>query len=298
MRTGYRLGRCVLRPPDRRAPRYRGAVRRRWLAVATILLATGACSGGESPRSAAPTPTTAAGPSTTTVRRSQPYWTTVADLSGTGAATARPFTVDPVALQWRLTFHCSPGTTFSATGTIGTPAQSLRRPLATNAPCGGPDAEGQAFSGEIGTVTITVNATGAWDAKVEQQVDRPLVEPLPASLATARVVATGQFTKFDREGEGTVRVYRLADGSQAIRLEDFYTSINPDLGLMLSSRATFTTSAELQNAPSTEIALLKATLGSMTYAVPAGVDATTYKTVVIWSERAKSAFTVAALKIS
>lgn len=229
----------------------------------------------------------------TTTRRSQPYWATVADLSGTGGATAKPFTIEPTALQWRMTFHCQTGM-FSATGaTAG--GEALRRPLAANARCG-PSAEGSAFSGELGTIAVTVVATGPWDAKIEQQVDGPLVEPVTAALAAGQVVATGQFAPLDREGEGTVRIYRLADGSQVVRLENFYTSINPDLGLMLSSLPSPRTSAELPAAPGVEIALLKATLGSMNYAVPAGVDATTYKSVAIWSERAKSAFTVASLR--
>ncbi len=260
------------------------------LVIAALTL-TAACGGSSESKSAAPT---SGAPSTappTTARRSQPYWAAVVDLSGSGATTAKPFTIDPVALQWRMTFHCQTGT-FSATGVRGT--EPLRRPLAANAPCG-PQAEGSAFSGELGTITVSVTATGPWDAKVEQQVDGPLVEPVTPALASAQVVAVGQFTKLDREGEGTVKVYRLPNGRQAVRLESFYTSINPDLGLMLSSLAAPKTSAELQAAPSTEIALLKATYGSMNYEVPPDVDATTYQSVAIWSERAKSAFTVAVL---
>ncbi len=264
------------------------------LAVAAVAACGGdGGGGGGGPQGSSPAPPTngPSGPGGGAVRRSQPYWTTVVELRGTGPATAAPFTLDPAALQWRMTFRCEAGA-FSAAGAKG--AEPLRRALATNARCG--DGEGQAYSGEIGTITLTIAAGGPWDATIEQQVDGPLVEPLPAALASAQVVATGEFTGFDREGEGAVRVYRLADGSQAVRLENFYTSLNPDLGLLFTSLASFRTSAEVGDAPSVEVALLKATLGSMSFAVPAGVDVTTYPAVVIWSERARSAFAYAPLR--
>lgn len=260
------------------------------LSVVALVACGGGSDGGGDGRAG---PAVDAGPpSSPPARRSAPYWVPLTQLSGTGTTTAPPFTVAPPALQWRLVFRCRTGV-FSATATKAT-GEALRRPLATNAPCG--DQEGEAFSGELGTVTVTVTTPGAWEATVEQQVDTPLVEPLTPALSAAQVVATATLSKVDGEGEGTARLLRLADGSHAVRLENFYTSPNTDLELVLSAAPSPKASADVLGAPYVSVSYLKATLGSMNYPVPAEVDVTQFQSLVIWSELTRVAHAAGVLR--
>ena len=48
-------------------------------------------------------------------------------------------------------------------------------------------------------------------------------------------MATGTFYRIDQFGDGTVTIYRLANGSYALRLENFYVTPNTDLEVQLNS---------------------------------------------------------------
>jgi len=235
---------------------------------------------------AAPTTKAAAG-----VRRSEPYWVAVADLNGTGPTTTKQFSIDGNALQWRVTYHCQTAP-FNAVAVKGT-GEALKRPVADAAACG---AEGKGYAAEKGTFTVKVTTGGAWDMKVEQQVDTALVEPVAPVMGTAPVLLSANVYGVDRQGEGTAKVYKLADGSQVIRLEDFFVTVNSDLELRLSPLPNPKTTDEIAAAPFVTVAPLKATLGSMNYPVPANVDLSGYKSIVIWCEITRNAYAAAALQ--
>ncbi len=222
------------------------------------------------------------------VLRSQPWWQAVDTLEGVGSATTAAVPIDEGAIQWRVRWTCDSGQL-----TVRVPGRP--KPLVDGA-CPGPDI---AYTTRPGKTALRVEAEGSWRLEVEQQVDVPLVEPpLPAMTAPGtRPVATGSFYRIDQTGDGTVTIYRLADGNFALRLDDFYVTPNVDLEIRFSSLDAPRTTAEYMGAPvSPKIAPLDVTTGAMNFAVPPGVDPTAYRSVVIWCPLIDSAYAAATLE--
>jgi hypothetical protein len=273
--------------------------------AALALVATG-CGGGGSDNAgsqtvntrASGTPTTGAGvnfdtppPSVPGTRKSQPYWVPVTTVEGSGNTTSKPFTIDAGALQWRVSWHCetAPFTIVS----VDSAGQEARRKVADALTC---PKDGEGFAAEKGAQTLKVTTTGAWKATVEQQVEVPLIEPAPAGLASAKVLGTAKIHNVDRDGEGTAKIYELADGSRLIRLEDFFVSLNSDLELRLSELPDPRTTDQAANAPFKVVAPLKATVGTMNYQVPKDIDVTKYASIVIWCEITRNAYAAATIQ--
>ena len=279
--------------------------RTRFATLVLLALVVGACGGGDSddgqsaPVATRPsqTPTSGAGVNFDTppssapgTRKSQPYWTPLSTFQGTGNTTSGSFTVDPGAIQWRVSWHCesAPFTVVS----VNAQGQESRRKIADALSC---PTDGEGFSAEKGAQTLKVTTSGPWRLVVEQQVDVPLVEPAPATLASARVLGTAQVYDVDREGEGTAKIYELPNGTRMIRLEDFFVSINSDLELRLSELPAPKTTDEVTKAPFKVVAPLKATVGNMNYEVPPDIDVSRYKSIVIWCEITRNAYAAAAI---
>lgn len=230
---------------------------------------------------------TAAAPPVRTVLRSQPWWQRVATLEGNGVMTARPFSVDSDAIQWRVRSTCR-------TGQLIARVPGVRRP-ALEAAC---SAAATGYGTRTGNVSLEVTADGPWQLQVDQQVDVPLVEPpLPEMTAPGAVkVASGSVYRVDQVGMGTATVYRLPDGSYALRLEDFFVTANTDLELQFSPLEAPRTTEEVTPGRSATIAALDVTAGAMNFRVPAPIDPTSYKSLVIWCERTRNAYAAASLK--
>jgi hypothetical protein len=221
-----------------------------------------------------------------TVLRSEPWWQGITTLQGTGSMPTQSFTVDGGAIQWRVKWTCQSG------HLVVQPAGSSR-PI-VSAQCPGNDA---GYGTQKGPVTLQVTADGPWQLQIEQQVDVPLDEPpLPAmTSAGAEKLATGSFYRIDQFGDGTVTIYRLPSGSYALRLEGFYVTPNTDLEVQLNSLPAPRTTDEVAHATSKSVASLDVTAGSMNFTVPAGVNPTQYRSVVIWCDRLYSAYAAATL---
>ncbi len=215
--------------------------------------------------------------------RAAPRWAPVKVIRGQGPG-VNPVEIASDAVQWRVRWRCAEGSfTVTAQG----------KPLGRGA-CPKP---GTADGTGRGRITLRVAAPGAWEMTVEQQVTTPLVEPpLPAlSAAGTRVVARGRFKELERRGKGRVTLYRLASGRSVLRIEGFSTTANTDLAVWLSpARAPQTTRAILA-AGHVKIANLKATVGDQNYLVPRGVKLGNARSVVIWCEPIRIAYTAAAL---
>lgn len=222
--------------------------------------------------------------------RSQPWWQELGTLSGQGATTTEPFTIDRHALQWRVRWRCE-----SAPLSVVPVAEGGQeiRPIAASGAC----PEGTGFSVRTGRFALRISTAGPWEVTVEQQVDVPMVEPpLPAMASPeARVLATGAMYDVDRVGKGTVRIHALPDGSKVLRLEDFFVSINSDLEIWLSELPHPRSTPEAAGAPHLQVSFLKATAGAMNYALPDDVDVGRYRSIVIWCELTRNAYAAAAL---
>jgi len=228
-------------------------------------------------------------PATTPERtrlRSQPWWQEVTVLEGAGPTTAAPFTIVDSAIQWRVKGTCQ-------SGRLVVQAPQRPKPLIDAACEGG----ASGFATKTGEVTMKVTADGPWKLQVEQQVEVPLVEPpLPTMMAPgAAAVSKGSFYKIDRSATGTATIYRLADGSHAIRLDDFFVSPNSELEVRLSTLKAPQNNKEYLAAPSELITKLDVTTGSLNFAIPPNINPADYGSVVIWCQAVESAYGAATL---
>ncbi|HEX2064837.1 MAG TPA: DM13 domain-containing protein [Acidimicrobiales bacterium] len=220
-----------------------------------------------------------------TVVRSQPWWQRVATVEDAGAK-SHPVTIADGAVQWRVGWSCQ-------TGQLSVTVPGRPRPV-VDARCPG---HGTGYSTRTGHFALDVRAGGPYRLDIEQQLDVPLVEPpLPAMAApgTAKV-ATGSLYGMDQTGYGTATFYRLADGSHALRLDEFFVTANVDLELTLSPLEAPKTTKEFMDAPFVFVAPLDITAGSMNFAVPADVDPTRYRSLVVWCPLIDRAYAAATL---
>ena len=224
-------------------------------------------------------------------QKSQPYWVPITSFTGTGNTTTKSFTVDNGALQWRVSWHCD-AAPFTVVAVNAAGVASTRK-LADALSC---PTDSQGFSADKGAQTLKVTTSGAWKIDVDQQVDTPLVEPVPASLTSAKVIGTATLYNVDKTGTGTAKIYQLPDGSKMIRLENFFVTINSDLEIRLSELAAPKSTDEVEKAPFKVVAPLKATVGSMNYDVPKDIDVSKYKSIVIWCEITRNAYAAASIK--
>lgn len=236
---------------------------------------------------------TAAAGEQVTLRRSSPYWREVTRFAGSGPATTPPFSVDRRALQWRARWRCERGAFTLQPLRLGGDASG--RPLARAGAC--PE-RGDGLSVAQGDFRLRVEAQDRWQVAVEQQVDVPLVEPAPPALASprARRVAEGRFYGIDEQGEGTVAVSRLPDGSAMVSLEDFYVTPNVDLELRLSTLERPRSTRQVVEAPFEDVRLLTATAGTMHFRVPRSALDAGVRSIVIWCEATRNAYAAASLR--
>lgn len=218
--------------------------------------------------------------------RSQPWWQAVTTLEGSGSATPAPFSIVDNAVQWRVRWSCD-------SGQIRVQVAGRPKPLVDGACPNGKDA----FMTQSGLQKLQITASGPWKLQVEQQVDVPLIEPpLPEMTAPgAAVVSSGSLYRIDQSASGTATIYRLPDGSHALRLEDFFVSPNVDLEVRLSVLPEPKSSDEYAAQPSELISFLDVTTGALNFRIPATIDPVRYGSLVIWCQPVHSAYGAARL---
>lgn len=220
-------------------------------------------------------------------QRAAARWETVATFSGTGPAETPEVAILPDAIQWRVRYSCeSPMLRIESI-----PPPRRPGPLVDTA-C---PREGEAFSIRAVPTRLRIGASGPWRAIVDQQVETPLAEPLPPGAVSASVAAQGSFYPLEKSGKGTARLYQLPDGRRILRLDDFEVSQNTDLFVWLSEAAEPTTTAEVVSAPKADIGNLKSTVGNQNYEVPADLPTDRIRSVVIWCEPVRVAYSAASL---
>jgi hypothetical protein len=108
-------------------------------------------------------------------------------------------------------------------------------------------------------------------AAAERQATTTTVAAAPARISE------GTLRGIDHRASGTAAVYRLADGTAFVRLEDIDVQNGPDYVLYLVQ-------GNDRRAPGAGVALgaLKGNQGTQNYAVPAGIDLAAPHTVLIW----------------
>lgn len=216
---------------------------------------------------------------------SEPWWQSVATL--TEVTPTATFSIGAQALQWRVSWSCQQGHL-----TVHPSAPSS--PSLVDSACPG---AGVKYEVATGRQMITVVDSGPWKLKVEQEVDAPLEQPSLAAMTApgARIAMSGLLYGIDQQGQGRVAIYRLADGTYALRLSNFYVTPNSDLEIRLSPLRAPHTTGDYTSNPSVHVAALPITAGSMNFAMPTGLNPTLYGSVVIWCQRLLSAYAGASL---
>ena len=219
--------------------------------------------------------------------RAAPRWEPVKTLRGSGDTIAE-VDIAAEAIQWRVRWRCEKGR-FSV---------ALRPPpkgeVGGSGRCPGKRTVELFGSGRV---KLDVRASSRWRMVIEQQVDTPLREPpLPAMRASgATVLARGRFYPLERRGRGAALLYRLPDGRTALRLDGFRTSANTDLFVWLSRDPRPKSTVAALRAPHEVIGPLRSTLGDLNYVLPKGTDVDGARSVVIWCEPVRIAYTAASL---
>ena len=97
------------------------------------------------------------------------------------------------------------------------------------------------------------------------------------------VLLMGSFIDIDpiHGAEGSATIYELPDGDRVLRFEDFRSKNGPDLHVYLSTEAPTSTFAGL-GADEIHLGALKGNVGNQNYDVPAEVDLSQYRSVVIY----------------
>lgn len=216
--------------------------------------------------------------------RAAPRWEEVLTLAGEGSTTEE-FPIAEGALQWRARWTCE-------SGSLDLELDVADEPL-LEADCPG---EGEAFAIETGYVELAIEGTGPWEVTVEQQVDTAHEEPPLAGMEDAEVLAEGEFFGVERRGEGTATLYRLPDGSLALRFTDFQTVASPDLFVWVSEAEDPSTSKRIFEAPHVNVGAITSTIGDQNYALPEAVDPDQVRSVVIWCAPLQIGYAAAVLE--
>lgn len=146
--------------------------------------------------------------------------------------------------------------------------------------------------------TVRTVSEAAPPGVAAQPVTAPSSSPgAPARSAPtggAEVLATGEFRSFEHDTSGQVRLVRLADGGQSLRIEHLDTSDGPDVRVWLSVQPV-DRADRAGDATWLELGPLRGNRGALTYPLPAGTDAGRFGSVVLWCKRFSVAFGAAPL---
>ena len=153
--------------------------------------------------------------------------------------------------------------------------------------------------------TEEVNSLMVSMAKVDQP---PMADAMPQDIAASsteavdaaggpQIIASGSFRDADsfHQGSGAATIYRNADGSSLLRLEDFRVTNGPDLHVLLSPAAAPASRDELQAAGYVGLGKLKGNIGNQNYEIQANIDPNAQGSVIIYCMPFHVIFSVAPL---
>lgn len=109
-------------------------------------------------------------------------------------------------------------------------------------------------------------------------------------------LARGEFAGFTgKHGTGTARLLAMDDGTHLVRFEELDTSNGPDLRVYLSAAPADGDEAAHDD-DFVDLGVLTANRGDQNYPVPADVDVTRFRSVVVWCRRFSVGFAAAPLE--
>ena len=129
----------------------------------------------------------------------------------------------------------------------------------------------------------------------DQVAPRAEQEMPPEMPAEPKALLRGSFIDIDpiHGAVGSATIYELPDGARLLRFEDFRSKNGPDLHVYLSTAAPTSTFAGLGDAEA-HLGALKGNVGNQNYDIPADIDLSQYRSVVIYCRPFKVVFSTAA----
>ena len=134
-------------------------------------------------------------------------------------------------------------------------------------------------------------------AMMEEAIGQSEMAMQPAAEIEIQALGTGNFKDADafHRGSGTATIYRTPDGSEVLRLEDLDVTNGPALHVVLSTHPDPERSAQVKQEGYVDLGDLKGNRGNQNYPIPAGVDTSVHKSVVIYCYPFAVVFSVATL---
>ena len=135
-------------------------------------------------------------------------------------------------------------------------------------------------------------------AMMEEAIEQSEMMAQPAASNQVEALAMGSFKDADafHRGSGTATIYRTPDGSEVLRLEDLNVTNGPALHVVLSTHPDPERSQQVKQEGFVDLGDLKGNRGNQNYPIPAGVDTSIHKSVVIYCYPFAVVFSVATLE--
>ena len=135
-------------------------------------------------------------------------------------------------------------------------------------------------------------------AMMEEAVEQSEMAMQPAEANEVQAIGKGSFKDADafHRGSGTATIYRTPDGSEVLRLEDLEVTNGPALHVVLSTHPDPERSEQVKQEGYVDLGDLKGNRGNQNYPIPAGVDTSVHKSVVIYCYPFAVVFSVATLE--
>ena len=133
--------------------------------------------------------------------------------------------------------------------------------------------------------------------EVMEAIEKSEMAMQPAASNEVQAVATGSFKDADafHRGSGTATIYRTPDGAEVLRLENLDVTNGPALHVVLSTHPDPERSEQVKQEGYVDLGDLKGNRGNQNYPIPAGVDTSIHKSVVIYCYPFAVVFSVATL---
>lgn len=147
----------------------------------------------------------------------------------------------------------------------------------------------------VAATPVVVEATKAMETAMAEPIQNEMEEPMPAADMT--VLAQGDFYPIAHASEGQATIYQLADGSNILRLQEFSVDNGPDLHVYLVPVDPVPDTVGSEIPGYFDLGKLKGNIGDQNYELPADLDLSQYKSVVIWCQPFRVPFSAAPLTI-
>lgn len=133
---------------------------------------------------------------------------------------------------------------------------------------------------------------------VQGSEDAPEAEQeMTEEMETATVLSSGSFIEIDalHWGEGTATIYQLPNQQRVLRFQDYASARGGDVHVYLSRDPEPRTAVEV-GIDFLDLGTLKGNIGNQNYNLPATLDLTGYRSVVVFCRQFNTVITAASLR--